>query len=170
LSGRQRRAIELLIQGKTDHETATAVGVTRKTVNNWRNHNPDFQAALKQRRQEQWSLTTEHLRSLSGRAAEVLEKDLKDSDCRVRTAAAVHILRAVGLYGANLDPSQPTAAEVSRRESEHVALIKFLLLVIRDSDAGRRLLSEVRQSPQSALPQGPGRDGKDRKPAMGKRS
>ena len=40
LSIEQQNAIDLLVQGKSDRETAEAIGVSRQTVNNWRNNDP----------------------------------------------------------------------------------------------------------------------------------
>jgi hypothetical protein len=145
-------AVALLAQGKTETETAKTVGVHRNTIHKWLTRNPAFQAELERRRKEQWSLATERLRSLTGRAVGVLEKNLGDTDYRVRSAAAIHVLRAVGLYGTNLDPSQPSAAELTEKEFEYRALIKFLLLVIRDNEAAQRTLGEIRPPTLDALP------------------
>lgn len=101
----QRNAIELLLAGKTDQEVAEAVGVTRQTISLWRNKDELFRAALDARRQELWGAYVERLRQLVGRALQVLEADLlQDDDRRLRQSAAVHILKCVGLYGANLEP------------------------------------------------------------------
>ena len=44
LNQKQLNAIELLLQGGTDSEVAEAVGVSRQTVNEWKNHDPNFVA------------------------------------------------------------------------------------------------------------------------------
>ena len=54
LSVEQLNAIDVLVQGKTDQETAQAVGVTRETVNRWRNDNPHFAAELNKQRKLIW--------------------------------------------------------------------------------------------------------------------
>jgi hypothetical protein len=46
LSIEQRNAIDLLIVGKSDQETADAIGVTRQTVQVWRTSNLLFQSEL----------------------------------------------------------------------------------------------------------------------------
>src|SRR5437867_94222 len=51
LSPQQERAIDLLMQGRSDHAVAQAVNVRRQTVCDWRNHNPAFIAELNRRRQ-----------------------------------------------------------------------------------------------------------------------
>lgn len=112
LSVKQERAIDLLAVGKTVTEVADEVGVTRQTVSEWRNQEPQFVAALNQRRSEMWEGGRERLRSLLDRAVMVLEEDLKGEDRRLRQTAAVHVLRAVRLYGTqNFVPSGPVTPE-----------------------------------------------------------
>lgn len=110
---KQRNAIELLVAGRTDAETAEAVGVTRQTVNGWRNHDAEFLAALNARRRELWGAQEERLRYLVARAVDVLEQDLADDygpRRLLRQAAAIHVLRSVGLYGDVKAPSGGTDA------------------------------------------------------------
>lgn len=105
LSLEQENAIDLLIQGYGDREVAEKVGVARQTVNEWRNHDGIFRVELNRRRQAVWGSQLERLRSLVEKAVDVLENDLKGSDLRLRQSAAIHILKTVGLYGANLKPT-----------------------------------------------------------------
>jgi hypothetical protein len=91
----QQNAVDLLIVGKTDQATAEAVGVTRQTVNGWRNGNPWFQAELNRRRQELWGVTVDQLRAVLPRAVAVLAEELETGEARARVA--VDILRLAGL-------------------------------------------------------------------------
>ena len=118
LTVEQLNAIDLLVQGKSDRETAEAVGVARQTVTEWRNGNPAFMAELNRRRQEVWGAQVERLRNLVGQAVTVLEEHLASSDPRLRQAAALHILRAVGLYGTDLRPTGPVEPEDVAAELE----------------------------------------------------
>lgn len=111
LSVEQENAIDLLVQGKNDRETAEVVGVARQTVTEWRNNNANFIAELNRRRQEVWGGQVDRLRQLVAKAVDVLADDIKGKDERLRQAAAVHILRAVGLYGENLKPTGPAEPE-----------------------------------------------------------
>jgi hypothetical protein len=52
LSIEQRNAIDLLILGKTDQETADRVGVSRETVWSWHHEHPIFMSTLERRRAE----------------------------------------------------------------------------------------------------------------------
>src|SRR5664279_357233 len=108
LSVVQLNAIDLLVQGRTDDEVAEAVGVTRQTVNGWRNHDAGFLAQLNERRAALWGadleVTRRRLGGLLRRALDALEADLDGQDPRLKQAAAVHVLRCSGVYGADLTP------------------------------------------------------------------
>lgn len=106
LSIEQENAIDLLIQGQSDRVVAEAVSVGRQTVWEWRNHNAEFIAELERRRRDLWGAQVDRLRGLVSLAVDVLAEDVQAThNARRRQAAAVHILRSVGLYGANLKPA-----------------------------------------------------------------
>lgn len=95
LTIQQLNAVELLIMGKTDREVADAIGVGRETICRWRLYHLGFQAALNTRRQEVWGAAADRLRSLSGRAVDILGEELDNPDHRMQ--AAIHVLRLAGL-------------------------------------------------------------------------
>jgi hypothetical protein len=107
LTPQQETAVDFLVSGKTITDTATAVEVTRQTVSEWLNHHPGFQAALNRRRQELWAGMTDALRGLLPKALEVLKGELEGE---TPLPAAVHVLKACGLYGM-LPPRGPTEVE-----------------------------------------------------------
>jgi hypothetical protein len=91
----QRNAIDVLVQGATDHETAEATGVNRVTVTKWRNHDPYFQAELNRRRTEVWGASVDRLRSLIPRALDALEHELAGGANAWR--AGLELLKLAGL-------------------------------------------------------------------------
>lgn len=109
LTTEQENAIDLLLTGKRDAEVGELVGVTRQTVNQWRNHNPAFMAELNRRRLALWEGNLDRLRSLVSDSVSVLESDLNGPDPAAQRAAAVHILRAVGIYGGKWKPDGETS-------------------------------------------------------------
>ena len=137
LSIAQLNAVDLLVTGKTDQETAEAVGVTRQTVNGWRNANPWFLAALNARRQDLWGVSVDQLRALLPRAVEVLGKELELGPGSARVAIA--ILQLAGLDRAKaperldtllVGPTDPDAiidAEVRRRRPDRAAYVEYIL-------------------------------------------
>ena len=108
MSVEQLNAIDILVQGKTDQETALAVGVARETVTRWRNDNPHFAAELNKQRRLIWAASHDRLRSLAGKAVDTLEAALDSGDSRI----AVEVMKAVGLYGQVPPPSGPVDAEL----------------------------------------------------------
>jgi hypothetical protein len=126
LTPAQEVAIALVLAGKTDGEAALAAGVTRQTVWEWRHRHPAFIAEVNRQRQEVWEAATERLRGLLIRAVEVLDEGLNAEDRRLRLAAGVHVLRAVGIYGLPGRPSGPVTPEaVERDEAQRDALAKL---------------------------------------------
>lgn len=107
LTPQQETAVALLASGKMVTDTAQAIEVTRQTVSEWLNHHPGFQAALNSRRQELWIGMTDALRGLLPKALEVLKSELEGE---TPLPAAVHVLKACGLYGM-LPPRGPTEVE-----------------------------------------------------------
>ncbi len=108
LSVEQLNAIDILVQGRTDQETAETVGVARETVTRWRNDNPHFTAELNRQRGLIWSDSHDRLRALAGKAIDTLETSLDEGDSRV----VVEVLKAIGLYGQVQPPSGPEDAEL----------------------------------------------------------
>lgn len=138
LSTAQLNAVDLLVTGKTDQETAEAVGVTRQTVNGWRNVNPYFRAALNARRQDLWGVTVDRLRALLPCVVAVLVEELESGEERARVA--LDILRLSGLDRTRaphkldtflVGPTDPAAiidAAVRRRRPDRGAELDDLLI------------------------------------------
>ena len=95
LTVEQQNAIDLLVTGKSDQETAGAVGVNRVTVTKWRLYDVWFQAELNRRRQDLWGAAAERLRGMLPKALEVLEGQLGDPDRKL--TAAVQVVKLAGL-------------------------------------------------------------------------
>ena len=73
LTPAQLNAIDCLLVGKNDRETAEAVGVCRQTVTRWRLTDWFFQSELKRKRAQLWNGALDRLRSLIPKAIDVLE-------------------------------------------------------------------------------------------------
>lgn len=107
LTPQQDTVVALLASGTTLTAAADAIGVTRQTVSEWFNHHPGFQAALNSRRKELWRAMTERLRGLLPKALDALAAEL---DGETPLPAAIHVLKACGLYGLPA-PSGPAETE-----------------------------------------------------------
>jgi Helix-turn-helix of insertion element transposase len=111
LSIEQENAIDLLIVGKGDQDTASAVGVNRTTIWEWR-QNPVFVAELNRRRHALWADAQEQLRALVAKAIDVLEEAIDGHEVR----AAIEVLKAVKLYGEVGAPQGPVEPDAVIRE------------------------------------------------------
>jgi len=131
----QENAIELLVAGKTDRETADAVGVHRVTVTKWRHYDPLFQAELNRSRHDLWAGSIDRLRGLLPRAFDALERALEgDQGWRV----ALKLVELVGtppgqrhlseyLIGPE-DPTEVLDAAVRQRRGSPDALLSELIV------------------------------------------
>jgi hypothetical protein len=148
LSVEQENAIDVLLTGKTDRETAEAVGVSRWTVQQWRTQHPLFMVALEQKRAEVWRGVQEKLRSLMRKAVENLAAAVEEGDLK----ASLDLLKAVGMYGngtmnaiGEQDPEklirQQAAAQVDREGVPRNALLAMAENL--DTAAYRTRLAEV---------------------------
>jgi len=130
ISIQQQNAIDLLVQGKSDRETAEAIGVSRQTVTNWRNNDTVFIAELNKQRKAVWGAQVDRIRYLISAALDVLEEDLKDADNKqLRQKAAIHILQAVGLYGQSLKPDGEDTPEGVEAQKRHDELFRELTML-----------------------------------------
>ena len=111
LTPEMENAIDLLMTGKPDREVAAAVGVSRQTIAQWRQH-PVFMAELNQRRHTLWADAHARLRALISGAVDVIEEAVREGDLK----AAIEVLKAVKLYGEVGAPTGATEPDVLVRE------------------------------------------------------
>ena len=119
----QLNAIDLLVLGKTDKETAELCNLSRTCVSKWRLYNPVFQAALNERRAEIWSSGIDRLRALVPKALDVLSQELDKPDSPARLKAASELLRLIPLSNGILkigttDPDEIVRQIVTERRSQ----------------------------------------------------
>lgn len=92
----QLNAIELILQGRSDSDVATAVSVDRCTINRWRNQNPKFRQALARRRAAVQDHAADRFRALLSQAIQRFAVDLDSPDDRTRFRAAATLLSEAG--------------------------------------------------------------------------
>ncbi len=96
LSIDQHNAIDMLILGSNDRETAEAVGVQRSTVTKWRLYNPEFKTELNRRRHEVWGSNLDKMRSLLGHSLAAVMDTLTDPTRADRWKVAMEVIKSVG--------------------------------------------------------------------------
>ena len=123
----QEKAIQLLITGGSDQAVADELDIARQTVNNWRHNDAAFAARFNAERQALWSTHREKLRSLVAQAVDVLAEDMAAKlEPKLRQSAAIHVLKAVGLYGQDMKPSGAIdSGQVERERQASDDLLKM---------------------------------------------
>ena len=132
LSEKQELALTALLLGARVDEAAEEAGVARETVSRWRNHDPAFMAELRRRQAELWGEARDQLRGLAACAVTCLRERLspsvaygKDVWTRENEATAVHVLRALGLYGKLTEEPEPTDVSIPEDATEEEAVEVF---------------------------------------------
>jgi hypothetical protein len=146
LSIEQQNAIDLLILGKSDQETADAVGVDRSTIWSWKKENLLFMATLERRRAEVWRQPQERLRSVMSKAVENVAELVEAGDYD----ASIELLKITGMYRGlanhigEQDPAKVFDAIVERRlEAEHIPGHLDDLLILDENPRKRQRKVEI---------------------------
>ena len=139
LSIEQRNAIDLLILGKTDQETADTVGVSRETVWSWHHEHPIFMNTLERRRAEMSGSAGERLRSLMQKAIDNIAGLVETGDFD----ASIAVLKITGMYGGVVNV-------LSETDPEKIIKAKAEAQVQREgisADATERMLINLSKNP-----------------------
>ncbi|MDO9546658.1 MAG: hypothetical protein Q7J07_07915 [Pelolinea sp.] len=114
ISPKQEKAIDLILSGMADGETAEQVGAARQTISRWRNQDADFIMALQLRRAQ---IRDKHMFALSEMvetAIEVVRKALVHGDEATKLKTSLYVLRMSGLQGHAKPGKAPTKEEMER--------------------------------------------------------
>ena len=118
LSIQQQNAIDLLVTGCSDRETADKAGVTRSTVTRWRLYHPAFRAELNAQRAAVWGQARERLRALIPEAVEAIAEAIRDPSNPDRAKLALDLLRSVKVSdGLSSIDSRTDPAAMMREEA-----------------------------------------------------
>ena len=114
LSVKQELALELILCGMNDGEIAKRAGVSRQTINTWRNHNKDFRMSLAGRREAARERHRAELSGLVSEAVGVMRAAMLEGDLLTRLQAAQALLRMSGLQAAVQTEKLPSQVEIIR--------------------------------------------------------
>jgi len=112
LSAKQEIALELVICGMSDGGIAKRAGVSRQTINTWRNHDENFRMLLAER---PVALREQYLGELSGLVSEavgVMREAIREGDMLIRLWAAHVVLRMWGLQAPVPSEKQQSSKEI----------------------------------------------------------
>ncbi len=107
LTQKQYNAIDAILAGATDQEAAKCCGVSRQTVNGWKNNDPEFIAELSQQRELLREMNLDKLQSIIGKALQVLDNDLDGDHNLFRRETAFHVLNVASTYIKTARPKSP---------------------------------------------------------------
>jgi hypothetical protein len=122
----QLTAVEIVLSGANDTQTAERLGVARETVTRWRLYDPYFQAALLSRRRELWARSTDALRTMMPQATDTLRDQLRVGPNRGRLALDLLVRAGVvdrarlAVFG-EIAPDELTPEELWLLEHEDTA-------------------------------------------------
>ena len=112
LSAKQEMALELVICGMNDGDIAKRAGVSRQTINTWRNHDEHFRMLLAERRLALREQYRGELNGLVSEAIGVMRDAIREGDILTRLWAALTVLRMLGLQAAVPSEKQPSRKEI----------------------------------------------------------
>ena len=116
LTATQEQALLLLASGETVTATAEAVGVSRQTVSEWANRDPDFIAALNSMRQETLDAGADKLRGMVEKALDAVEAgfDSEELSAKDKASLGMALLKQVGLSERAGSTGNTDAASIRR--------------------------------------------------------
>lgn len=97
LSAQQLVAIDAIVAGSNQQQTAAAAGVERHTIKRWQTDDALFIAELNSRQYETQQQNVDRLRRLGESALDVLENALASDDEKISLSCAMQILRMLNL-------------------------------------------------------------------------
>lgn len=111
LTDKQRLALAAELNGKSVEDAAKEAGVSRQTVSEWRNHDPDHRAARNAAAWDQLGDLTMHVRrTLLPQAFADIARDLRSEEDSVRQRARADLLR----YERQLPEPPPADPDLER--------------------------------------------------------
>jgi hypothetical protein len=103
----QFRAIEYTIQGMRDTQVAELLSIDRKTLWNWKTHDPEFIRALQDARTQVFSVVADRYRAILLKATLVMAKFLDDSAPNNRFRASYALLMMAACFKPPAPPEIP---------------------------------------------------------------
>jgi DNA-binding CsgD family transcriptional regulator len=107
LSDTQLNAIDLLLQGYNETQTAQALSINRRTLYHWKTHDEDYREALAEARHQFHATVTDRLESIVFKATSTLVKFLEDPTDASRMKAAQILLNVASRYKPEPPPKRP---------------------------------------------------------------
>jgi DNA-binding XRE family transcriptional regulator len=115
LKNKQELAVELIANGKTDVEVAKVIRVSRQTVNEWKNHDVEFQLDLKVRRREIIFGMRDKMNELVMISMGIIQKNLENKNPKVQLNVALQIMKMATRLGIGREETDKEFKEKDRK-------------------------------------------------------
>ncbi|HEY9781948.1 MAG TPA: hypothetical protein V6D09_17630 [Leptolyngbyaceae cyanobacterium] len=123
LSPKKRIALELILAGQTDAQVGAAIGKGRNTIWSWRKHDPQFIAALNQRRAGLKSESVEQMNALCSQSIQLLEKAVEKGDTEL-ALGVIQVIKKV-IYSQHLNVAPPIEPVLKVRKGRPGRGVKY---------------------------------------------
>ena len=115
LQSKQELAVELIANGKTDVEVAKAIRVGRQTVNEWKNHDPEFKIDLEIRRRVIINRLRDKMNELVMTSMGIIQKNLENKNPKVQLNVALQIMKMATRMGIGREETDKEFQEKDRK-------------------------------------------------------
>ena len=104
LSPKKQIALELILAGQTNAQVGAAIGKGRNTIWSWRKHDPQFIAALNQRRTRLQNESVEQMNVLCSQSIQLLEKAVEKGDTELALSVIQVLKKVISRQQGNVAP------------------------------------------------------------------
>ena len=115
LQSKQELAVELIANGKTDVEVAKEIRVGRQTVNEWKNHDPEFKIDLEIRRRVIINRLRDKMNELVMTSMGIIQKNLETKNPKVQLNVALQIMKMATRMGIGREETDKEFQEKDRK-------------------------------------------------------
>ena len=121
LPHKKAQAVELLLCGMSDREIAREIGMSRETVNRWRNHDADFRQVLRERRVGMTRVSQGEIWGLTKKAVATVRELMDSESDHIRLGAAKTVLRGTKALEWENDEEEMTEVDLIIQAIEEFA-------------------------------------------------
>ena len=123
LSPKKQMAVELILAGQTDAQVGAAIGKRRNTIWSWRKHDPQFIAALNERRSRLKSESVEQMNALCSQSIQLLEKAVEKGYIEL-AQGVIQVLKKI-IYSQHLNVASPIEPVLKVRKGRPRGGVKY---------------------------------------------
>ena len=144
LKNKQELAVEFIANGMTDVDVAKKVGVSRQTINEWKNHDPEFKIDLEIRRRVIINRLRDKMNELVMTSMGIIQKNLENKNPKVQLNVALQIMKMATRMGIGREETDKEFAEKDR---------KFTMVVLAEALKDNELVKSYSKNDRKEVDQ-----------------